>query len=181
MVARLSGDEFIFFLDASQSSDTITPIISRILNRLHAPVAYVHAIKREAAPAPRSHQDVLWIVLKRIDEPHRRGGVHEPVVLNQLHQLTAIAIDAVNTDDIELTGIDSLPRTDRRNRPLNALAHPEQQAVIVLPGDALKKQRTISARHLDRARLLCPPVDHDKRFAAIDALDRGDVVAVRRN
>ena len=38
MVARLSGDEFIFFLDASQSSDTITPIISRILNRLQEPV-----------------------------------------------------------------------------------------------------------------------------------------------
>lgn len=38
MVARLSGDEFIFFLDASQHADTITPIISRILKKLEEPV-----------------------------------------------------------------------------------------------------------------------------------------------
>lgn len=38
LVARLSGDEFIVFLDASQSTETITPVISRILEQLQHPV-----------------------------------------------------------------------------------------------------------------------------------------------
>jgi diguanylate cyclase (GGDEF)-like protein len=38
LVARLSGDEFIIFLDASQSTDAITPVISRILEQLQQPL-----------------------------------------------------------------------------------------------------------------------------------------------
>ena len=37
MLARLSGDEFIFFLDASHHPDTITPVISRVLKSLEDP------------------------------------------------------------------------------------------------------------------------------------------------
>ncbi|MGL4206483.1 MAG: putative bifunctional diguanylate cyclase/phosphodiesterase [Aeromonadaceae bacterium] len=38
MLARLSGDEFIFFLDASHHPDTITPVISRVLKSLEEPL-----------------------------------------------------------------------------------------------------------------------------------------------
>ena len=38
LVARLSGDEFILFLDASQSTESITPVISRILEQLQQPL-----------------------------------------------------------------------------------------------------------------------------------------------
>ena len=38
LVARLSGDEFILFLDASQNTESITPVISRILEQLQQPL-----------------------------------------------------------------------------------------------------------------------------------------------
>lgn len=38
LVARLSGDEFILFLDASQNTESITPVISRILEQLQKPL-----------------------------------------------------------------------------------------------------------------------------------------------
>ncbi len=49
MLARLSGDEFIFFLDASHHPETITPVISRVLKSLEEPLVlgmetiHVHA------------------------------------------------------------------------------------------------------------------------------------------
>lgn len=84
LVARLSGDEYIVFLDASQSTEAITPVISRILEQLQHPVMIDnHEISIHAAlgvATINAEIDDVSQLLRQVDiatfQAKRRGANH---------------------------------------------------------------------------------------------------------
>lgn len=91
LVARLSGNEFIMLLDASASTDAITPVISRLLAHLSHPLqlngqeVLLHANLGIATVSPDIHDPAQ--LLRQVDlatYQARRRGLNQAVFYSEL-------------------------------------------------------------------------------------------------